>query len=1032
MLGRGGFGVVYLAEDGHLRRLVALKIPRAETLFTPGLRQRFLLEAQATARLSHPYILPVFEPGEVGPFSFLVEAYCAGGSLADWLSQRTTPLSPRHAAQLLAAVASAVQHAHEHGVLHRDLKPANILLEPLGEGKVGLFEGFPFRPRVGDFGLAKFFDLVEEETSLSTESVAESEPQMSTLALLGTPAYMAPEQAANRRAEIGVATDVYGLGALLYELLTRRPPIQGANTRDTLRRIESEEPPLLRRFRLGVPRDLEAICHKCLMKAPAQRYPSVQTLAEDLRRFLDGRPIQARRVGWAVRTVKWARRRPRALALCALTSGLFCSLLAVLIWIGSRESARSADLTNALQEIGSQKALAEKQDWLARNHKYAAQIRSGAILNTTGEPAKLREVLSAQIPSLNQKDVRGFEWHYLWRCEGFMLPEHKALVTALAYSGNGKIIASGNANGDVDLFDRRTGATLARLQGHTYLVNRLHFLKDDTQLLSLAFGASPKAAEFHGEFILWSLGAEKKVLRRGAYSHSWRAFGHPMFALAPAARTLFVIDRDSKQHRLLTLDLETGAERVLLTSDRLSLVAATPHADRLAVVSYNPGRYGKQGAYSLEIIDPATMKQVCAQQFDKPVHMAEFSPDGSTLALAVGWFDKDRFVEIRESPSLRLLRSLECALLPQGLRFDRQGNRLAVAIGQTYFNLFNVQTGNSLGSFKHEGAMVMALAFYPDGEELAVGTRDGRVRTGRNVFDLQDHSLPGPLPKSEAWCLAFSPDGTTLAAGYDHANSLEHQTLQLWDIATRKAKPLTGHVATVMALAVSPDGKTLASASYDHTVRLWDLEAGKCLHELRGHTDAVRALAISPDGRRLASAGSDLVIKMWNVNDGSLQDNWQGHSDAIRALAFSPDGKLLISAANDRTIKIWNAAEGTSLRTITDESKVQCVACSPDGALLASGNENNQVELWQLATGELWKTLPGHMGKVRSVAFSPDGKTLASGGEDKSVRLWNVVTGQELLVLPTEHFVDGLAFNPRKPILAAALHDGTVKLWSGE
>jgi WD40 repeat protein len=368
--------------------------------------------------------------------------------------------------------------------------------------------------------------------------------------------------------------------------------------------------------------------------------------------------------------------------------------------------------------------------------------------------------------------------------------------------------------------------------------------------------------------------------------------------------------------------------------------------------------------------------------------------------------------------------------LPYRLRFDGPGKRLAVTTDQNQFHIFDVQTGASHGSFTQKGTSV--LAFSPDSEELVLGGVDGRLRTGKNVFDSQARSLPGPLPASEAWCLAFSHDGNTLAAGYDHERGSKPQTLLLWDLKSKTARTFAGHHATVMALAISPDGKTFATASYDRSVRLWDLASGECRKKLTGHTGPVRALAFSPDGLQIASAGSDLSIKTWNVKTGSLQNSWRGHDNMIRSLTFSRDGERLISAANDRTIKIWNAKDQTLVRTIADEAHVQSVACSPDGRLLASGNENHTVEIWELASGALVKTLPGHVGKVRSVVFSPDGKTLASGGEGKTVRLWNVLTGQELLVLPTEHFINGLAFDPRSKTLAAALHDGSVKIWAAE
>jgi WD40 repeat protein len=1017
LIGQGGCGVVFLAHDPALSRHVAIKIPRPEALLTPELRQRFLREGRAAACLDHPNITTVFEAGEYGAVCYLASAYCSGISLREWLRHRGGPQPPRAAAKLVATLADAMAYAHRNGVCHRDLKPSNILLqipnqEAGAKSNLALYGLESAVPTIIDFGLAKVFHGDSGEAGTRSGAV------------FGTPQYMAPEQAQGQTQAIGPATDIHALGVILYELLTGRLPYQGDTDLKILSQLVTGVPGSPRRLCPQVPRDLETICLKCLEKQPENRYGSMTKLGEDLHCYLEGRPIQVRPSGWAARSVKWVRRHPRATATGTLISALAVTVLTGLIWITNRESAHSADLERASQEIGLQKARAEKQDWLARNQEYAVQIRAGWLLKNEGKLAELRDALVAQKSAANEKDLRGFEWHYLWgSVPGLKSPESYARVTAIAYSHNGELCAAGDADGGINLFSTRTGRPLTRLRGHSAWVNRLDFLDGDTQLLSTVFNADPDRGTFRSEFILWSLGDQNKVLRRGDYSFTGKVFGHPNFALAPDAHTLFIIRREGSQHQLLRLDLETGRVRTLLTSERLCLVATTHQADRVALVLNSD---------YVEIIDPATMKRISCCRFTKLVHTAEFSPDGKMLALGVGWEDGSPRLELRDAASLRLLRSFQFGLVPNAPRFDWQGRRLAVTTGQERFHLFNVQTGETLGSFKDDGAKAMTLAFSPDGEEMAVGTADGRVRTGKQVFDPQDYSLPGPLPKSEAWCLAFSPDGSTLAVGYDHRNGSEQQTLRLWDLTTKKAKSLPGHDETVMALAISPNGKTLATASHDQTVRLWDMPSGRCLHQLQGHINAVRALAFSPDGQRFASAGSDLSIKTWNVSDGAIGASWLGHSDLIRSLAFSPDSNMLVSAALDRTIKIWDARDGTLVRAITDESKVQSVVCSPDGSLLASGNENNKVELWQLGAGTLWKSLLGHTGRVRAVAFSPEGKTLATGGEDKTVRLWNVVTGEELLVFPTEHFVNSLAFHPRKPILAAALHNGTVKIWSGE
>jgi WD40 repeat protein/serine/threonine protein kinase len=1031
LIGQGGCGVVFLADDPSLHRQVAIKLPRPEALLTPELRQRFLREGRAAACLDHPNIVTVFEAGEVGAICYLASAYCPGITLREWIRKQGGPAPPRGAAELIATLARAMDYAHRSGVCHRDLKPSNVLLqiadgrwqiEP-GETKLPIEPGADAKsaicnlqskipnlksaiPKIIDFGLAKVFHGDSAEAGTRTG------------AIFGTPHYMAPEQAQGQTQTIGPATDIHAMGVILYELLTGRVPYQGDTDLEVLSRVVNAEP-ASQCLGKRAPRDLETICLKCLQKQPENRYGSMSELADDLERFLDGRPILGRRTGWAARAAKWVRRRPRTAAGGAVACTLLAALLGTLIWIGGRES----DHRKALQqEIDLRQAAEEEQDWLARNNKYAAQIRLGATLKANGEWGPLRDLLLDHAPGADQKDLRGFEWHYLWRSgHGFNLPPLLSGVTALAYSQRGALCASGSKDGTIHLYERGTGRLKSKLHGLSFEVRTLDFLKDDAQLLSTAMTKTPGGDDFRGEFILWDLSGEPRILRRASYSHRWQEWGAEHFTLARAARVLFIIDRSDTCHRLLRLDLETGAEQEVLRDDRLHLVATSPNADRVAITYYRA---------TVEIREPSTKRRIAVAALGATPHWATFAPDGKTLVLGVEMDQIPYRVEIRDSATLELKKSLEFRLVPYRITYDWAGNRFAITTNEDCFHIYAAKSGDCLASYQRLGCS--RLAFAPDGDEMALGDYYGLVRTGKNVFGHWEYSLPGPLPKSEAWSVAFSPDGNTLVAGYDHADKAGHETLRLWDMTSKKAKAHSDHVSTVTAVAISPDGKKLATGSFDRSVRLWDMSTQKCLQEWRNHTNAVRALVFSPDGQWVASAGSDLSIKIWDVNLGPPRASWQGHTDVIRSLAFSPDGKLLISAANDRAIKIWDAADGTPVRTIADEAKVQGIACSPDGALLASANENNKVEIWRLGSGELLRTLPGHTGKVRCVAFSPDGKTLASGGEDKTVRLWNVVNGQELLVFSTTHFVNSLSFNPRKPILAAALHDGTVKLWSGE
>jgi tRNA A-37 threonylcarbamoyl transferase component Bud32 len=346
-LGRGGHGVVLLAFDPSLKRQVALKVPRPEMLLTQEMRQRFLHEARAAAGLDHPGIVPVYEAGEAGPICYIVSSYCSGSALNKWLQEQRGPIAPRMAAALATDLAEAVAYTHDRGILHRDLKPANVLLVPRAESKESSGPSdLPFVPKLTDFGLAKSLEasLIETRTSV----------------LLGTPLYMAPEQADSRLAEVGPATDVYGLGILLYEMLTGRTPFTGTSVAAVLDQVCTQEPPPLRSLRPDVPAELAVVCHKCLQKEPTQRYASAGELAADLRAWLKGEPIAARLPGPLARLNVWSLRRERirdaGLLAIVINAANFIYLIAwivfVLFGVGSELRSLQATIVQTLLVAG--------------------------------------------------------------------------------------------------------------------------------------------------------------------------------------------------------------------------------------------------------------------------------------------------------------------------------------------------------------------------------------------------------------------------------------------------------------------------------------------------------------------------------------------------------------------------------------------------------------------------------------------------------------------------------------------------------
>lgn len=323
-IGSGGHAIVFLARDPMLDRKVALKVPRPETLLSLELRERFLREGKTAALVSHPNVVQLYGAEQAGSVCYLEVEYCDGPTLADWLAVQSEPVDPRSAATIVRVLANAVHHIHSHGILHRDLKPRNVLLEPLtpGGGPAAVagkaIEPFPFTLKIADFGLAKSLNGPQSTTR--------------TGIVVGTPEYIAPEQADNSLGEVGPTTDVYALGAILYELFTGQPAFRADQIARTMARVIKGDFAFPRRLRPTLPRDVESICLKAMALDPRSRYVTAAELADDLQRFIDGRPVEARRVGRVERLGRWCRRRPVITSLVAALCLTFVAGFSAVTW----------------------------------------------------------------------------------------------------------------------------------------------------------------------------------------------------------------------------------------------------------------------------------------------------------------------------------------------------------------------------------------------------------------------------------------------------------------------------------------------------------------------------------------------------------------------------------------------------------------------------------------------------------------------------------------------------------------------------
>ncbi len=1003
VLGKGGMGVVYRARQRSANRIVALKVIRSDRLADLSEEDRrewldrFRTEAQAAARIEHENVVPVYDVGEEAGQPYYAMRFIEGKSLAELC--RDGPLESRRSAKYLEPVARALHAAHAQGIVHRDLKPRNILVDTADH------------PWVTDFGLAKLF---ERDGALTQ-----------TGRWLGTPPYMSPEQARDAT-RVGPGSDVYSLGATLYDLLTGRPPFQSADPVETLRQVREEDPVPVRRLNPAVPRDLETIALKCLQKESARRYATAAALADDLRRFLAGEPIEARPIGWMERLGKWIRRRPAAAALVAVIGVALLATLTGILWHSSRlqkEVDRAdSERDRAIHEQGiatTLRAEAEGRELATRRHAYASDMKLAFQASEVAHLARMRELLESWRPSSAQPhDLRSFEWYHLWRLchsEQQTLGQFSSRVTCLAVSPDGKSVAAGYSH--VAAPPDRTVRIWNLTTGQAEIVLAIEGQGGASAVAFAPNGLMLATASPDGTVKLWDL-AKRQV--QAAFRDPGR--GVRGLAFAPSGQTLAVASGDGNV-RLW----DFTNDKVIATWGKLqqqvASLAYSPDGKTLAFGSFLAE--GRQRTGVIKLWDTASgQERATLLGHGDEIKSLAFTPDGKTLASGSG--DSLRDQEVGEIILWDAVSGERRATLlghrgaVLALAFAPHGKTLASA-GVDSTRLWNGETGELQSIRKGHTDRVSGIGYAQDGQTLVSCSWDGTLK----VWDAVNGPERPPLKGHTGWVrsLDLTRDGKLLATGGADGS------VKLWNAQTGEELRDLKQKSGVTWVQFAPDGLTVAAAYVDHTLRLYDVTGTLEPKVLQGHTGPILCMAYAPDGKMLASLGSDDTLRLWDLATGQAKVL---PLKAPRSLAFAPNGHLLVTGSHDGTVRLWNLAklEEPIVTTKGHEMEIRAVAFAPNGQSFATGSDDTTVKIWDTATGKERGKLVGHRKQVRAIAYAPDGKTLATGSWDGTVRLWDIETGRERIsIQPPGQAIGCLAFAAEGGRLAAGRADGIILCW---
>ena len=877
LLGRGAMGTVYLAHDPDLGKEVAIKVPKFSGDEDPVMLERFRREARAAGDLNHANICGVYEVGQIGTTHFISMEYIDGRPLSDYISP---DLPPRKIAILVRRLALALAQAHDRGIVHRDLKPANIMVNQQGE------------PVIMDFGLARRLDAAADVRATQSGMI------------VGSPAYMSPEQARGENDKIGPWTDIYGLGTLFFELLTGSLPFRGPML-SVLGQLATQPPPKPSSLRADVDPRLESLCLKMLQKQPQNRPASMTEVAQTLTDWLKGGgsspEIAVRADAAPVESVALKPTKPAATPRAEPADGIAAQKRRVTDLLDQHQYGAAIELLEKIVHLRDPRfaplvAWARPQLEQTRATEQNVRESSAPMCDTAGQLLKLHDYAGAvelltQVPpayrSAELRDLLEQATDLRDECDHLQRDIEAAVRT-----------------GDTETLPA--------------LVRRLYKLKPNNKSIKQL------AAD------LKQYGAARVIARRKGQRHVFDPAGRtvePWQIVGSVTLVLGLFVGMSLLVRNYLANSQTSGPmkspdrpaqpspppvQVAALADKPSAPLPSPETgDVKGPSEMNPKN--ESAPVVLTAIPPipvstAGQELLTLKGYPDAVYCVAFSPDGRRLASASGVEGKPGEAKVWDATSGQELLTLKGHTRPvYSVAFSPDGTRLVSAGAELTVKVWDATSGQKLLTLMGHPGRVWSVAFSADGKRLLSASGDHTIKVWDATSGQETLTFTA---KNQVHCVAFNPDGNRLAsAGSD-------PTVKVWDATSgQETLTLKGHTRWLNSVTFSPDGNRLASASDDQTVKVWDATSGQEILTLKGHTGPVNSVAFSPDGKRLASAsGYENMVKVWDATSGQETLNLKGHTGHVTSVAFSPDGNRLASASFDKTVKVWDVTPWTEVK----------------------------------------------------------------------------------------------------------------------